>query len=63
MKYCAFIYEGDLFIKDLSQLLKGDECPVVDTESSIQCRVSNLELFWFRNYQLFMQYQAFKPCL
>lgn len=59
MKYGTFIYDGDLFIKYLSQFLKGDEFPVVATESSIQCRVSNLELFWFRNYKLFMQYQAF----
>lgn len=56
---CALIYDGDLFIKYLTQLLKGDECPVVDTESSIQYRVSNLKLFWVRNYKLFMQYQAF----
>lgn len=59
MKYFAFIYDGDLFIKYLSQLLRGDECPVVEIESSIQCRVSNLKVFWFRNYKLFMQYQAF----
>lgn len=59
MKYCAFIYDGDLFIKYLSQFLKGNECPVVYVESPIQCRVSDLKLFWFRNYKLFMQYQAF----
>lgn len=59
MGYCAFLYDSDLFVKCSSQLLKGDECTVVDIETSIQCRASNLELFWFRNYKLFMAYQAF----